>query len=165
MKESRCGVSDISRYEHSTGNQNGRRTLLPTGVVKALTIYSDVIPLDFKQIYTDTVNVMILFKGGYHTDFYPFDGPNAVLAHSNSPGLNQGGDTHFDDDKTWTLSQRGVNLLLVAAHEFGHPLRLNHSRDRGAMMFPTYQYVNTNGFTLPDDDRHGVQALNGHETH
>ncbi|CDQ62664.1 unnamed protein product [Oncorhynchus mykiss] len=26
-------------------------------------------------------------------------------------------------------------------------------------MFPTYQYVNNNGYTLPDDDRRGVQAL------
>lgn len=38
MKVSRCKVSDISRYGHSTGNQNGRRTLLPTGIVKALTV-------------------------------------------------------------------------------------------------------------------------------
>ncbi|CAB1349102.1 unnamed protein product [Coregonus sp. 'balchen'] len=105
------------------------------------------------QIYTDTADIMILFKGGYHRDFSPFDGPNGVLAHANSHGRDQGGDTHFEDDETWTLSQRGVNLLLVAAHEFGHALGLDHSRHRRALMFPTYQYANTNGYTLPDDDR------------
>lgn len=59
----------------------------------------------------------------------------------------------------------GVNLQLVAAHEFGHAPGLDHSRDRRALMFPTYQYVNTNGYTLPDDDRRGVQALYGNQTH
>lgn len=59
----------------------------------------------------------------------------------------------------------GVNLLLVAAHEFGHALGLDHSRDRRALMFPSYQYVNTNGYRLPDDDRRGVQALYGKQKH
>lgn len=58
-----------------------------------------------------------------------------------------------------------MNLLLVAAHEFGHALGLDHSRDRRALMFPTYQYVNTNGYRLPDDDRRGVQALYGKQKH
>lgn len=115
------------------------------------------------------------------------------MAHANSPGQGQGGDTHFDDDEYWTLTQNGknvstycnisfitfsneiglthpcilsigVNLLLVAAHEFGHALGLDHSRDRKALMFPTYQYVNTNGYKLPDDDKRGVQALYGNQT-
>uniref|UniRef100_A0A667WSR6 Peptidase metallopeptidase domain-containing protein n=1 Tax=Myripristis murdjan TaxID=586833 RepID=A0A667WSR6_9TELE len=177
MKAPRCGVSDISRYGHFPGRPKWTKRLITyritqytsdlsqrqvdATIAQAFQLYSDVIPLDFKQIYSGTADIMILFKGGYHGDFYPFDGPNGVLAHANSPGQGQGGDTHFDDDETWTLTRRGVNLLLVAAHEFGHALGLDHSRDRRALMFPTYQYVNTNGYKLPDDDRRGVQALYG----
>lgn len=180
MKAPRCGVSDISRYGHFPGKPKWEKRLITyritlytpdltqsqvdTTIAQAFKLYSDVIPLNFKQIYSGTADIMILFKGGYHGDFYPFDGRGGVLAHANSPGRNQGGDTHFDDDETWTLTQRGVNLLLVAAHEFGHALGLDHSRDRNALMFPTYKYVNTNGYRLPDDDRRGVQALYGSRT-
>ncbi|GAA6218316.1 collagenase 3-like [Lates japonicus] len=180
MKAPRCGVSDISRYGHFPGRPKWEKRLITyritqytpdlsrsqvdATIAKAFQLYSDVIPLDFKQVTTGTADIMILFKGGYHGDFYPFDGAGGVLAHANSPGQGQGGDTHFDDDETWTLTQRGVNLLLVAAHEFGHALGLDHSRDRRALMYPTYQYVNTNGYKLPDDDRRGVQALYGSRT-
>nr|XP_061828716.1 uncharacterized protein LOC133614614 [Nerophis lumbriciformis] len=180
MKAPRCGVSDISRYGHFAGKPKWNKRLITyritqytpdlsqrqvdETIAQAFQLYSDVIPLDFKQIFSDTADIMILFKGGYHGDFYPFDGTGGVLAHANSPGRQQGGDTHFDDDENWTLTQRGVNLLLVAAHEFGHALGLDHSRDRRALMFPTYQFVNTNGYKLPDDDRQGVQALYGSRT-
>nr|WKW83402.1 mmp20 [Pampus argenteus] len=180
MKAPRCGVSDISRYGHFHGKPRWQKRLITyritrytpdlaqsqvdATIAKAFQLYSDVIPLDFKQIYSGTADIMILFKGGPHGDFYPFDGRGGVLAHANSPGQGQGGDTHFDDDETWTLTQRGVNLLLVAAHEFGHALGLDHSRDRRALMYPTYQYVNTNGYRLPDDDKRGVQALYGSRT-
>ncbi|XP_040902133.1 collagenase 3-like [Toxotes jaculatrix] len=180
MKAPRCGVSDISRYGHFPGRPKWEKRLITyritrytpdltqrqvdATIAQAFQLYSDVIPLDFKQIYTGTADIMILFKGGYHGDFYPFDGAGGVLAHANSPGRDAGGDTHFDDDETWTLTQRGVNLLLVAAHEFGHALGLDHSRDRSALMYPTYQYVNTHRYRLPDDDRRGVQALYGSRT-
>ena len=55
----------------------------------------------------------------------------------------------------------GINLFLVAAHEFGHAMGLDHSRDRSALMFPTYQDVRTQGYKLPADDTRWGQALYG----
>ncbi|XP_030647963.1 matrix metallopeptidase 30 [Chanos chanos] len=180
MKKPRCGVTDVARYGHFYGKPRWKKNTVTyriteytsdlsrrevdATIAQAFKLYSDVIPLDFKQIYSGTADIMILFKARYHGDFYPFDGPSGVLAHANSPGPDQGGDTHFDEDEKWTLSARGVNLLLVAAHEFGHALGLDHSRDPSALMYPTYQYVNTNGYRLPRDDRLGVQALYGVRT-
>ncbi|XP_066506526.1 matrix metallopeptidase 30 [Hoplias malabaricus] len=177
MKKPRCGVSDVARFGHFQGSPKWQKKTVTyriteytpdlsqkevdTAITQAFRLYSDVIPLDFKQIYSGTADIMILFKAGYHGDFYPFDGPSGVLAHAMSPGPEEGGDTHFDEAERWTLSSAGVNLLLVAAHEFGHALGLDHSRDPSALMYPTYQYVNTNGYKLPLDDKNGVQALYG----
>ncbi|XP_035289695.1 matrix metallopeptidase 30 [Anguilla anguilla] len=180
MSKPRCGVSDVSRYQHFSGSPKWEKSKVTYRITQytrhlnqkevdatisqAFKLYSDVIPLDFQQINSGTADIMILFKGGYHGDSSPFDGPSGVLAHAMSPGQGVGGDTHFDDDEKWTLTQRGINLLLVAAHEFGHALGLDHSRDRTALMYPNYKYVDTRGYKLPRDDRLGVQALYGVRT-
>ncbi|XP_055063853.2 stromelysin-1-like [Misgurnus anguillicaudatus] len=177
MKQPRCGVTDLARFSHFDGKPKWKQSVVTyriteytsqlsrsevdATIAKAFKLYSDVIPLDFKQIHSGTADIMILFKARFHGDFYPFDGPGQVLAHANSPGPGQGGDTHFDEDEKWTLSQQGINLLLVAAHEFGHALGLDHSQDRSALMYPNYQYIDTNGYILPWDDRIGIQALYG----
>lgn len=38
-------------------------------ITKAFQLYSDVIPLDFKQVYSGTADITILFKGGCESAF------------------------------------------------------------------------------------------------
>uniref|UniRef100_A0A8P4G575 Peptidase metallopeptidase domain-containing protein n=1 Tax=Dicentrarchus labrax TaxID=13489 RepID=A0A8P4G575_DICLA len=177
VKTLRCGVPDVSNYEHFSGTRKWEKNLITyritrytsdltqsqvdTTIAQAFQLYSDVTPLDFRQVHDDTADIIILFQARFHGDFYPFDGPDGVLAHAYKPGPSDGGDAHFDDDETWSLTETGVNLLLVAAHEIGHSLGLDHSDDSQALMFGHYNYVNTIGYRLPDQDRRRIQALYG----
>ncbi|XP_031727456.1 matrix metallopeptidase 30 [Anarrhichthys ocellatus] len=180
MARPRCGYTDVTRYGHFEGRPRWDKTVVTyritdytpdlsqsdvdVTIAKVLKLYSDIIPLDFQHIHSGTADIMIMFKARDHGDFAPFDGEGGVLAHAFSPGQGNGGDTHFDEDESWTLTSAGSNLFLVAAHEFGHALGLTHSQVKTALMYPTYQYVNTEGYMLPDDDRQGVQAIYGVRT-
>nr|ADU34085.1 matrix metalloproteinase 9 [Ctenopharyngodon idella] len=71
--------------------------------------------------------------------------------------------SNYDTDKKWGFCpDRGYSLFLVAAHEFGHALGLDHSNVKDALMFPMYKYIED--FSLNQDDIAGIQYLYGPKT-
>ncbi|KAM3936194.1 collagenase 3-like [Leptodactylus fuscus] len=180
MRKPRCGVPDVQRFSHINGKPKWKKTSLTYRIVnytpdipnsqvdyaiaQALRLWSEVTPLNFRQIHSGEADIMISFGYKDHGDFFPFDGPLGILAHAFEPGEGIGGDVHFDEEEKWTLSQQGTNIFLVALHELGHTLGLDHSNLEEAIMYPTLLYnsmVDPSKFKLFKDDIQGIQALYG----
>ncbi|CAH2225386.1 Stromelysin-1 [Pelobates cultripes] len=177
MKRPRCGMPDVAEFTLFTGRPRWQTTSLTyrilnytpdlpvpevnNAIARAFKVWSEVTPLTFRMITTGRADIFIQFSQGTHGDSNPFDGPSNILAHAYAPGNGIGGDAHFDEGERWSSSNLGINLFLVAAHEFGHSMGLGHSTDRAALMFPTYNFVNPNTFRLSQDDINGIQTLYG----
>ncbi|XP_056417556.1 collagenase 3-like isoform X2 [Hyla sarda] len=159
MDDPRCGVPDVAGIVNYTPDVPPAD--VDRNIREALKMWSKESPLQFIQLRNGNADLMIAFAAKEHGDFFPFDGPRGLLAHAFPPGVNLGGDVHFDDEETWTLDTKDYNLFSVAVHEFGHSLGLAHSSDPYALMYPIYTYFNSENFTLPADDVLGIKELYG----
>lgn len=129
---------------------------------RAWNIWARVTSLSFRheKDSRNKADINIKFETRRHQTngpYYDFDGEGNVLAHAFFP---ESGVVHFDDDERFVLnSNKGTELYIVAAHEFGHTLGISHSNIKEALMAPYYRY--SDRLQLHSDDIGAVQALYG----
>lgn len=86
----------------------------------------------------NNANIIIDIGSGQSDNF---DGPSGTLAWAYLPNGRDGQLLcKFDSAETWVAdkTKRGILLLNVACHEFGHLLGLEHSKVESALMAPYY---------------------------
>lgn len=139
---------------------------------KAFKLWSDASPLRFQELAPGSgskADIVVRFEARDHGDRYQFDGPGLTLAHAFPPSgaSSLSGDLHMDDDEDWAVNSEALkdtytktSIFVVAAHELGHSLGLDHSSDDQAIMYAAYMGAK-DYLTLPPDDKLGIKALYG----
>lgn len=154
-------------FQNFTGDLSDGQVV--QAVEQAFALWAAHTPLRFTRVaLTAGPEIVIRFVPADHGDGFPFDGPGSVLAHAFYPSVPPAaptaimGDAHFDEAETWTVDvppgAGGIDLVTVAAHEFGHSLGLGHSAVSGALMAPFYGGPYRK---LHADDVAGIQSLYG----
>ncbi len=92
---------------------------------------------------------------------HSFDGESEILAHAflaPPNGNSAAGDLHFDRAENWTCNASGVDIGIVAVHEIGHSIGLDHEQTNSAIMQPFYNPSVSQPLT---DDINAVVAIYG----
>ena len=135
-----------------------------TEISNAFAAWSSVANIQFVQV---SDNGAAFNASGASGDIriaaHTFDGPSNVLAHTYYPppnGTTAAGDMHFDRQENWscTGSAGTIDIGIVATHELGHAIGLNHELTLTAIMNPYYNSAVPVPFA---DDISGAVAIYG----
>ncbi|MGW4928609.1 DUF6623 family protein [Agromyces sp. NPDC004153] len=185
MNQPRCGLPDLPglaefatsgrkwatnniRYAFENFTPDLTSDQITISLAQAFALWAAYTPLRFSLVpLASSPEIIIRFVAGDHGDGSPFDGASGVLAHAFYPSVPPApvtpimGDAHFDEAETWTVTVppgSGIDLVTVAAHEFGHSLGLGHSAVAGALMAPFYGGPHR---AVESDDIEGIRSLYG----
>ncbi len=153
-----------------TADNNLRFSSLPTysscfetEIVRAFAMWSAVANIQFQRVSDNGVPTNGNgASGDIRIGAHTFDGPLGILAHAFFPpptANTAAGDLHFDRAEFWTCDTRGFDIGIVATHEIGHSIGLQHE-ERGALaiMNPFY---NADLPFLTSDDIIGARSIYG----
>lgn len=148
-------------------------TTLKTTIQQAFNVWGSQVNLTFSEAAnSQSADIILSWGETNHPSWVdnsncqaPFE--TGVLAHAwGPPPINPylSGDIHFWNFWNWTpngeVNGSSVSILSIAIHEIGHSLGLNHSLDRSAIMFASYDPTNPK-FTLSADDIAGIKSIYG----
>ena len=136
-----------------------------TEITRAFAAWSAVADIQFREVSddgtpTDSFGAIGDIRIGAHS----FDGTFGILAHAFFPppnGATVAGDVHFDRAESWacTPSNGVIDIGIIAIHEFGHAIGLQHEEQGArAIMNPLYD---PNIATLTVDDIAGAISIYG----
>lgn len=131
-------------------------------ISQAVKSWTDVAGIQIRKCsHKQKKNADIIISVGKGKD-HNFDGQGGTLAWAYLPrGKNRQLLMKFDLSEIWVKDQygRGIWMLPVAAHEFGHILGLDHSNKKEALMAPYYNpFVSS---PQANDDVTKIQGLYG----
>ena len=125
-------------------------------------MWSEVSNLKFTRKEFGNVHIEMRFVRGEHDGS---DGLRKMRGSAYYPSA--GGEIFLDDEENWSLDSYNshvftkTNLLIVATHELGHALGLEHSKKKTSLMEPGGTLFLVREVKLDMDDIEAIQALYG----